>query len=83
LALDNLLAESLAEHCLVRLSTQIFVKGDRIDYEYHPESDTHTAWFSRHGKSVRGLTAGEMVNHLVPYRDNSRAVQELIRWLCR
>ena len=67
----------------MRLSTTIWTCGNRIDYDFHMEDDTHSAWFSREGKSVRKVSAGELVNYLVPYRDSSPHVQGLIKWLMR
>ena len=67
----------------MRLSAEIHCRGDRIDYTYDTNADTHSAWFSKGGKSVRNLSAGELVNHLIPYREDSLHVRELIKWLMR
>lgn len=63
------------------LSTRIYTRGTRLDYEYRPKDGTHSLWVARPGESVQSTIAGHIINALVPYREGSSEVRELISWL--
>lgn len=66
----------------MKLHATIRVKGNRLDYGYYPSTGEHVLWKAS-GQDIRSEVPGEIVNHLVPYRDDNREVQELIRWLMK
>lgn len=63
------------------LTTRVYTRGVRIDYDYNVTTGKHTVYF--HGsprlKGVRG-TASEAFTALAPFIDNSD-VRELLSWL--
>lgn len=67
----------------MKLIANIRVKGERLEYWHVPTSGLHVLWKSGGGGSVKSTVPGHIVNHLTPYRDESREVRELIAWLMR
>lgn len=65
------------------LSCRIYTRGTRLDYEYRPRDGRHILWNSGPGDYHQSHVAGEIINHLVPYRDTNTEVQELIAWLAQ
>ena len=63
----------------MRLSTQLFLRGTRLDYEYHVDSRLHSCWSSADGKSVRKVNAGGLYNFLRDYRESPQVVA-LLEW---
>lgn len=65
----------------MRLLTRIYTRGTRLDYEFDPTHGTHYLWAARQGESVESKVAGHIINALIPYREGSREVRELITFL--
>lgn len=65
----------------MRLLSRIYVKGTRLDYEFCPKDGTHSLWVAQPGQSVESKVAGHIINALVPYRDGSAEVRQLIKFL--
>lgn len=63
------------------LTTRVYTRGVRIDYDYNVTTGKHSVYF--HGspriKGVRG-DASEAIAVLAPFKDNSY-VRELVSWL--
>lgn len=60
------------------LSARIYTHSDRVEYDFNTKNAVHAVWFANH-PPVRG-SAGDVINALIPYRDNIDIV-ELIAWL--
>jgi hypothetical protein len=65
----------------VKLSAQLPIRGDRIDYSYDTLTGEHTAIFSMSGKVYTG-SAGAIASVLAPYREYVW-VRELFSWLVK